>query len=97
MIMSTLRFRSEGDRGRKDVSAAGGHSAPDLVIGTYLDALDLSRAIIGEDMVLEEPSRGGFVLHEVKGCRAHRIGAFSGASDAWMAIDELDDVAAGRR
>jgi hypothetical protein len=97
MIKSTLRFRSEGDRNRKDASAAGGHSALDRVIGTYLDTLDLSQAIIGEDIVLEEPPRGGFVLHEVKDCRARRLGAFSGASDAWMAIDELDDIAAGRR
>ena len=97
MIKSTLRFRSGGDRGRQEVPAGASHSALDPVIGTHLDALDLSRAIIGEDMVLEESPRDGFVLHEVKNCRAHRIGAFRGASDAWTAIDELDDIAAGRR
>jgi hypothetical protein len=96
MIKSTLRFRSEGDRNRDDGSAAAIGAALDAVIGTYLDALDLSRAIIGDKVVLEESPGEGFVLHQVEGCRAHRLGSYTGASDAWIALDELDDIAAGR-
>jgi hypothetical protein len=59
--------------------------------------LDLSAAIIADDIVLQESATDGFVLHEVIDCRATKIGAFRGASDAWVAIDKLDDARAGRR
>jgi hypothetical protein len=97
MLKSTLRFHSGRDRNQGDGSARDGQQAAEGVIGSYLDALDLSTAIIGDDVVLEESSADGFVLHQVVECRARRIGAFKGASDAWVAIDELDDIRAGRR
>jgi hypothetical protein len=97
MLKSTLRFHSDRDRDRGDGSGRDGQPPVEGVIGTYLDALDLSTAIIGDDIVLEESSADGFVLHQVVDCRARMIGAFKGAGDAWVAIDELDDIRAGRR
>ena len=97
MLRSTLRFDSDRDRGRPDGPGTGADAAADGFIGTYLDMLDLSTAIVADDIVLEESAKDGFVLHEVVDCRARRIGAFRGASDAWVAIDLLDDARAGRR
>ena len=97
MLKSTLRFHSGRDRNQGDGSGRDGQPAAEEVIGSYLDALDLSTAIIGDDVVLEESSADGFVLHQVVECRARKIGAFKGAIDAWVAIDELDDIRAGRR
>lgn len=96
MLKSTLRFHSDRDRGRQDGNRHGGNPAVDEDIGTYLDALDLRGAIIGDDMVLEDLPQKEFVLHEVVDCRARKIGSFRGAIDAWVAIDEIDDARAGR-
>jgi hypothetical protein len=97
MLKSTLRLRSDRDRGRGEDAGTGGRATATPVIGTYLDMLDLSTAIVADDIVLEESGIDGFVLHEVVDCRARRIGAFGSAGDAWAAIDELDDARAGRR
>lgn len=97
MLKSTLRFHPDRDPGGRDGQANGTGVAVARDIGTYLDALDLSRAVIGEDMVLEEAPGKQFVLHEVIDCRAHKIGAFQRAIDVWIAIDEIDDARAGRR
>ena len=97
MLRGTLRFHSDHDRGRPEDPGTGDRATAAGFIGNYLDMLDLSTATIADDIVLEESATDGFVLHEVVDCRARRIGAFRGASDAWVAIDQLDDARAGRR
>jgi hypothetical protein len=96
MLKSTLRFNPDRDPGRQDGTRSGGTGAVEQDIGTYLDTLELRGATIGDDIVLEESPQKEFVLHEVIDCRARKVGAFRGAIDAWIAIDELDDARAGR-
>jgi hypothetical protein len=95
MLKGTLRFHSDRDGGGQDGLAGREGATVADVVDTYLDTLDLRKAIIGDDMVLEESDPHQFVLHQVVDCRARRIGAFQGAVDAWLAIDSVDSAAAG--
>src|SRR5581483_7898277 len=100
MLKSTLRFLPDRDRdrdrGRQDGTGTHGECAATETVGAYLDTLDLRDAIIDGDVVLQEPAHREFVLHRVSGCRAHELGRFHGAVDAWVALDELDDDDARR-
>ncbi|HEX4109730.1 MAG TPA: hypothetical protein VHX88_16460 [Solirubrobacteraceae bacterium] len=55
------------------------------------DTLDLSDAVIGEDLLLSAPESGELVLHRVQGGRAERMGVYADAASAWRAIDSIDE------
>ena len=71
--------------------------APEESPGAYLDTLALRDAVLGDEVVLEEPRQHEFVIHEVVACRAHELGRFVGAASAWSAMDQLDDELSGYR
>ena len=61
----------------------------------YLDALELRESVLAPGVVLSDDRDGGYLIPEVRECRAHRLGRYATAADAWRAIDALDDAAAG--
>jgi hypothetical protein len=67
----------------------------DMIPERRLDDLDLSSAILGEGVVLQETPSGGFVLYEVVAGSVTELGRFDGAADAWLALDALDPVRNG--
>jgi hypothetical protein len=56
----------------------------------FVDTLALRGALVGDGVVLTEPSEGGLVLYAVDAGRAELMGSFDHASDAWSAVDALD-------
>jgi hypothetical protein len=54
------------------------------------DHINLSSAVIGEDLILGRLPQGGVELHTLEGGRTRRLGEFASVADAWRAIDVLD-------
>jgi len=60
---------------------------------TELDAgsaFAIRSGVLGEDLVLNRTSGGGYILHEVIDGSITEIGCFERTPDAWKAIDALD-------
>jgi hypothetical protein len=89
-LFSKLRFRAGRPGARSQAS-----EPVDENDGQYLDTLALRDAVLGDEIVLEEPREHEFVIHEVVACRARELGRFVGAASAWSAIDQLDDELSG--
>jgi poly(3-hydroxybutyrate) depolymerase len=56
-----------------------------------VDALDLSGALFGDDLVLSTQPGGRLVLHQVSDDgKAHYLGTFEDIMAVWRAVDAID-------
>ena len=55
---------------------------------THLDDLDLSRCVIGDDLVVQISDR--VTVYRRRGSRVELVGAFDGPAAAFAALDELE-------